>query len=181
MSASAELRSAGQPGRLSLHECCCLSSTYNAASFSIVFMHILAAQDQRSRRGTIAALVFVACSLLSSGRIFWDARTSSHLKGASINVGQRSDERFAAVRTLLPQRGVIGYIGESGALARGDYYLAEYALAPLVVDDSPNHPAVLANFPDSPSPIPSNLRLMKDFGNGVALYANALYVNKDAK
>jgi hypothetical protein len=141
----------------------------------------LAALDRRSRLGTIAALIFVVCSLLSSGRILWDARTSRHVRKSSIDVAQRSDERFAAVKTLLPQRGVIGYIGETGVLARGDYYLAEYALAPLVVDDSPNHPLVLANFPDSPSPMPSNLRLMKDFGNGVALYANALSANKDAK
>jgi hypothetical protein len=132
--------------------------------------------DQHSRRLTIAMLVFVVCSLLSSGRIVWDARSPSQVKRSSIDVAQRSDDRFAAVKTSLPQRGVIGYIGEPGALARGDYYLAEYALAPVVVDDSPNHPMVLANFPDSPLPTPSNLQLIKDFSNGVALYAN-----KDAK
>lgn len=139
-------------------------------------MHTLAAQDQRTRRVTIAALIFVVCSLLSSGRILWDTRTPSHVKDSSIDVAQRSDQRFSTLKTTLPQRGVIGYIGELGAQARGDYYLAEYALAPLVVDDSPNHPLVLSNFPNSPISAPANLQLVKDFGNGVALYAN-----KDAK
>ncbi len=110
--------------------------------------------------------------MLSSARIFWDARTPSHVKDSVIDIAQHSDVRFAAVKSSLPQRGVIGYIGEPDALARGDYYLAEYALAPLVVDDSPNHPLVLANFPNAPLPTPSNLQLVKNFGNGVALFAN---------
>ena len=132
--------------------------------------------NQRSRRLTIVALIFVVCSMLSSARIFWDARTPTHVKDSAIDIAQRSDERFAAIKSSLPQRGVIGYIGEPGALARGDYYLAEYALAPLVVDDSPNHLLVVANFPNSTLSASKNLQLVKDFGNGVALF-----VNKDAK
>jgi hypothetical protein len=135
-------------------------------------MHTLAAPDQRSRRLTIAALVFVFCAMLSSGRIFWDSLTPSHVKDSAIDIAQQSDRRFAAVKTSLPQRGVIGYIGEPGALARGDYYLAGYALAPLVVDDSPNHPLVLANFPNEPLLATPNLQLVKDFGDGVALFTN---------
>jgi hypothetical protein len=135
-------------------------------------MQAAPAQERVSSRQTIAVLIFIVCSLLSSGRIFWDARTPERATKGAIDIGQRSDRRFAAVKTLLPQRGVIGYIGESGALARGDYYLAEYALAPLVVDDSPNHRLVLANFPEAPLPAPANLQLVKDFGNGVALFAN---------
>jgi len=104
--------------------------------------------------------------------MFRDARTPNHGKASTIDVAQRSDQRFAAIKISLPQRGVIGYIGEPGALARGDYYLAEYALAPLVVDDSPNHPLVLANFPNAPLLTSPNLQLVKDFGNGVALFAN---------
>jgi hypothetical protein len=135
-------------------------------------MHESSAPDQRLRRSAIAALVFVLCSMLSSARILWDARTPQHARGSSIDVEERSDLRFAAVKTSLPKQGVIGYIGEPGALARGDYYLAEYALAPLVVDDSTNHPLILANFSNLPPVAPPNLQLVKDFGNGVALFAN---------
>jgi hypothetical protein len=141
--------------------------------------------DRLSRRRTLAALIFIVCSLLSSARILRDARTPALVKRTGIDIPQQSDQRFAEVKASLPERGVIGYLGERGALARGDYYLAEYALAPLVVDDSPNHPLVLGNFPDSPLPAPANLRLMKDFGNGVALFAvaylpNVYPPNKDA-
>jgi hypothetical protein len=130
------------------------------------------AHDRLPFRQTIAALIFILCSLLSSGRVLRDARTPAHAKKGAIDISQRSDERFATVKMSLPQRGVIGYIGEPGALARGDYYLAEYALVPLVVNDSPNHPLVLANFPDAPLPAPAHMQLMEDFGNGVALFAN---------
>ena len=133
--------------------------------------------NRHSRRQTIAAVIFIVCALLSSARILWDARTPAQAKKAEIDIPQQSDERFAEVKTFLPRRGVIGYIGERdagerGALARGDYYLAEYALAPLVVDDSPNHALVLGNFPDAPLPALADLQLVKDFGNGVALFAN---------
>jgi hypothetical protein len=143
-------------------------------------MHAAPAEDRLDRlssRRTIAALIFILCSLLSSVRILRDARTPAHVKKAAIDIPQQSDQRFAEVKASLPERGVIGYIGERypgqrGAVARGDYYLAEYAMAPLVVDDSPNHPLVLGNFPDAALPAPANLQLVKDFGNGVALFAN---------
>jgi len=139
-------------------------------------MHVPPAPEASSRRLTIAPLIFVVCCLLSSGRIFWDARTPRHAMESSIDVEQRSDMRFAAIKKALPQRGVIGYIGKPGALTRGDYYLAEYALAPLVVDDSINHSVILGNFPDAPLSAPSTLQLVKDFGNGVALFTK-----KDAR
>ena len=69
----------------------------------------------------------------------------------------------------------MGYIGDSSDPS--DYYLAQYALAPLVVDHSPNHPLVVGNFTSSPPvPAPDRLQLVKDFGSGVLLFAT-----KDAK
>ena len=85
---------------------------------------------------------------------------------------QRSGQRFAALRDALPKRGVIGYIGPSED-GLGYYYLAQYALAPLVVDHSSNHVLVIGNFPHSAPPqLPDNLKLVKDFGGGVLLFAN---------
>lgn len=146
-------------------------SPYNAAKN----MHTMAANDQfdrLSQRRITVAMIFIFCSLLSSGRIFWNAHSPQELKKSSIDIAQHSDQRFAVVKTALPQQGVIGYMGGTGPLARGDYYLAEYALAPLVVDDSLNHPLVLANFPDSPLPAPPRLQLVKNYGDGVAVFAN---------
>jgi hypothetical protein len=88
------------------------------------------------------------------------------------DISRRSDLRFAALKARLPANGVIGYIGETGNSATPNYYLAQYALAPLVVDDSPDHAIVIGNFPSSsPSRIPQNLRLVENFGDGVLLFA----------
>ena len=134
-----------------------------------------------SPRITIASLIFIVCALLSSARLVLDAPRPTRLQDSN-RIAQRSDQRFAALKAALPQHAVIGYVGESrtksGGNALSDYYLTQYALAPLVVDDSPNHPLVVGNFPTAlPSQPPSeNLQLVKDFGNGVLLFAQ-----KDAR
>lgn len=123
------------------------------------------------RRFTIATLIFVLCCLLSTARELRDAPTLGLLNAD--NLAKRSDQRFAALKAELPQQGVVGYIGESGTPAVVDYYLAQYALVPLVVDHSPNHPLVVGNFPISPpGTLSAHLHLLKDFGNGVLLFAN---------
>ena len=141
-------------------------------------MHDLPAPDQRARRITIGALIFILCCLLSTARVVWDAPRPSSLPDSANRIGRRSDLRFASLKASLPERGVVGYVGEPGAAALGDYYLAQYALAPLVVDHSENHPLVVGNFPSPPAASPAirppseNLQLVKDFGDGVILFAN---------
>jgi hypothetical protein len=126
-------------------------------------------------RTTAAVLIFVLCCLLSSVRLIRQAPNPFRLRADDIS--SRSDQRFAAVKSALPPRGVIGYIGESGNSGTESYYLAQYALAPLVVDRSKDHPLVIANISTSP-PMPDTggLELVKNFGNGVLLLSN-----KDAK
>jgi hypothetical protein len=129
------------------------------------------------RRMSVAFLVFILCSLLSTARIVWDAPRLNRPPDSAQRVARRSDHRFAALKASLPERGVIGYVGEPGAAAVGDYYLTQYALAPLVVDHSVNHALVVGNFPSSPGGVPTaspsdNLQLVHDFGDGVLLLAN---------
>jgi hypothetical protein len=130
----------------------------------------------RTSKTQIAASVFVLCCLISTVRILKDSPLPTSLNNDKI--ASRSDQRFAALKAMLPERGVVGYIGDPGRRDPGnsaaDYYLAQYALAPLVVDRSTKHPLVVGNFVDSP-PMPapaSNLQLVRDFGNGVMLFAN---------
>jgi len=122
-----------------------------------------------SRRILLSALVFVFCCLLSSARLVWDAQ-----RPATDLVTARSDQRFAALKAALPDHGTIGYVGESDPAALGNYYLAQYALAPLVVEHSANHALVVGNFlRGSPAQPPGeNLQLVRDFGDGVLLLAN---------
>lgn len=122
-------------------------------------------------RTTAAIAILILGSLLSSGRIIFKARHLGFVDPERI--AARSDRRFFMLKTRLPNQGVVGYIGESGDSATPDYYLTQYALAPLVVDNSTNHAIVIGNFPASHSAgIPQNLRLVEDFGNGVLLLAN---------
>ena len=127
-------------------------------------------------RATIVALLFVLCSLLSSARLILETPKLRNLKPDVVAL--RSDQRFAALKTALPERGTIGYVGDSGEFALADYYLTQYALTPLVVDHSLNHPLVVGNYraPASAESFPSNLQLIKDFGDGVLLFSN-----KDAR
>jgi len=127
-------------------------------------------------RTATAVLVFTLCCLASSARLFMHATTP-----ASDDVAQRSDQRFAAVKAALPATGVLGYLGESGNTGTADYYLAQYALAPLIVEHSLNHPFVIGNFPTAkPASFPPNLQLITDFGNGLLLLRNRSR-DKDAK
>jgi len=123
-----------------------------------------------SKKALAGILVFVLCCLLSTIRILRDA--SHSIPPGSDDISTRSDQRFANLKSRLPRSGVIGYVGANSKSATPDYYLAQYALAPLVLDRSPNHAIVIGNFPDSaPEEIPSNLRLIEDLGNGVLLLA----------
>jgi hypothetical protein len=127
-----------------------------------------------SSRTTIATTIFILCCLLSTARVVIDAPSPTRL--FPDDIATRSDQRFAAVKAALPKQGIVGYIGDSGT--PGDYYLAQYALAPLVVDNSPGRPLVVGNFSTPPpQSLPSaRLQLLKDFGNGVLLFAD-----RDAK
>ena len=116
-----------------------------------------------------ALCIFVVGCLLSSGRMLVHSSRSSD--DAAENE-RRSGVRFVALREALPKRGVIGYVGQSQDSV-GHYYLTQYALAPLVVDFSANHSLLIGNFPNTPPQnLPANLKVLRDFGNGVLLLAN---------
>lgn len=127
-----------------------------------------AAAGELSRSLKTVLVVFICCCLLSTIRIIWNAPKPGHIDPD--NIAKRSDQRFAAVKLALPGRGIIGYVGENGESSLPDYYLAQYALAPLVVDRSIQHKFVIGNFPSGevPTSFPG-LRKIQDFGNGIVL------------
>lgn len=128
---------------------------------------------QLSPRLTFATFIYVLCCLISTIRIIAGTPNPAHLPPDEVQ--RRSDERFASLKAALPQSGVVGYVGDANDTA--DYYLAQYALAPLVLEHSPNHPLVVGNFRSAPRPgLLSGLQVQTDFGAGVLLLAN-----KDAK
>lgn len=85
------------------------------------------------------------------------------------------ETRFAALRTVLPSRGTVGYLSDTGGRQKAprDYYLTQYFLAPVVVAPDIAHDLVVANFA-SPTAIAAiaasrGFRIEKTFSNGVAL------------
>jgi hypothetical protein len=133
-----------------------------------------ASAGQYSLRAVIGALILVVCCLLSTARLILHAPRPSRLSTADL-ITLRSDQRFAQLKAALPTTGVLGYVESPGTVNAAHYYLAQYALAPLVVDYSPQHALVVGNFPtnsSAPPDLSSNLQLIKDFGDGVLLLAN---------
>jgi hypothetical protein len=130
--------------------------------------------DRLPARNALGVLLFIVGCLLSTVYLIYMSPNPAHWR--MDDIAQRSGHRFTALRAELPARGVIGYIGEPGNAGTEDYYLAQYSLAPLVVDRSLNHLLVIGSFPDSRPVLPTNLQVVRDFGNGVLLIAN-----KDAK
>jgi len=128
------------------------------------------ASPNSTRKITIATLAFIVCCLLSTARILSYAPKSGQLPAEAVHLS--SDQRFAALKLALPQQGIVGYIGDS--VSPAEYYFTQYALAPLIVDHSISHPLVVGNFSASQPPAmpPDHLRKVKDFGNGVLLFAN---------
>ena len=55
---------------------------------------------------TIATSIFILCLLLSTVRVITDAPNPTRLH--TDDIAQRSDQRFAALRAVLPPRGVVG-------------------------------------------------------------------------
>lgn len=116
----------------------------------------------------------------------WIHRTAWTPSGSrdEISVYER---RFEALKSMLPSRGVIGYLGyrptpgstpeEANAAALQHfrrYLLAQYALAPLLLVEGTAPDLVIGNF-DGSAPVqpPPGFRLLRDFGSGVVLYRRA--------
>ncbi len=90
------------------------------------------------------------------------------------------ERRFEGLKKILPPHGVVGYLSDRQAQdIRFDdrtieFYLTQYALAPLIVTYSAERELVIGNFGTSrvdPEIFKErNLTLARDFGNGVMLF-----------
>jgi len=88
------------------------------------------------------------------------------------------DGHVSRVRASLPPSGTIGYYTDftdppGGTDALREYYLMQYALAPVVVEKSVDQKLVITSLHNSQIPIRNpNLQLVRDFGSGVQLLRN---------
>jgi hypothetical protein len=88
------------------------------------------------------------------------------------------------LRSALPARGAVGYLGHpkpTGATPTDSnaaallhfrrYLLAQYSLAPVLLIEGTDHELIVGNFfPGSSPPAPPGFRLVRDFGDGVVLF-----------
>jgi hypothetical protein len=85
--------------------------------------------------------------------------------------------RFTELRRVLPGVGLVGYLGDrkpEDLESDVAFMLAQYTLAPLVVEKSTTREWVIGNFSDAPPTAQDlaglNLEPVRDFGAGVVLY-----------
>jgi hypothetical protein len=128
--------------------------------------------------GVLLVLLYVGAS---SGR--WLRRTEAWPSAAAQDEISAYDHRFDGVKSLLPSRGVVGYVSDplspEAAAQPGDttalrhfrrYLLAQYALAPRLLVESTRPEFVIGNFARDIPPSDPGLQVVRDFGNGVVLY-----------
>lgn len=126
-----------------------------------------------------AVLVLAVFALLSNLHFFRKAAGSDFARKDAISLYER---RFEGLKGVLPPRGVVGYVSDHQArdirfdAGSGDFYLTQYALAPLIVVYSLEPTFIVGNFrrstPTADFLRSRNLILLKDFGNGVMLFRN---------
>ena len=92
----------------------------------------------------------------------------------------QQEERFAAVEQALPKTEIIGYVSDiddGGPAALALFNTARYTLAPRMLVSDDKRDWVIGNFSKPPDftalARDRNLRLVRDFGNGVALFRGA--------
>jgi hypothetical protein len=123
-----------------------------------------------------AVLLIGAVSILSLGRLF--VQISDFYPTAKSPDGVTEFEsRFAGLRAILPAKGIIGYITDEGvdpasADAQAELRLTQYAVAPVLVVNSPAHRFVIGNFHREVTTGALRDRgfiVVQAFGNGIVL------------
>jgi hypothetical protein len=88
----------------------------------------------------------------------------------------RRDRRFEPLRSALPTRGTLGYVSDAGdgADLKTRLMLAEFALAPLILVPGANQDTIVGDLVDADAVTVArelHLTVIRDFGNGVVLFA----------
>jgi hypothetical protein len=117
----------------------------------------------------------------------WVQRAAAWPAGSAQDEITAYESRFRLLRSALPARGVVGYVGHpepTGATPQDSnaaallhfrrYLLAQYSLAPVLLIESTDHELIVGNFdPGSAPSAPPGFRLVRDFGDGVVLFRRA--------
>ncbi|MBD2093804.1 hypothetical protein H6F90_01375 [Trichocoleus sp. FACHB-591] len=128
--------------------------------------------------------LIIGYSFFESFQLFKELTSTKFLR---IDLITQHDKRYHEIRKALPQNTTVGYISSlsdpKNILSVDDithevqeYYLAQYALSPVVLERGKDYSFVVGNFyrPDIKIETDKNLTIIKDYGNGVLLLKNNL-------
>lgn len=85
------------------------------------------------------------------------------------------DSGVSKVRPSLPKTGVVGFYTDQpgNAGAPQEFYLTQYSIAPVLLENNVDHPLVIASIHTPESRVTNpNLKLVHDFNNGIQLFRN---------
>ena len=135
----------------------------------------------RSLRANLGITLLLLLALVASGQMVARALRLIGDPEGDDAVGRdrvaRHEERLAGLRTVLPERGVVGYLSDNRAAdgfsdmsAMEEYFMTQYALAPLVIVPGADRDTVVGLFSRPVDVNPSTgLRILGNFGDGVLL------------
>ena len=125
-----------------------------------------------STRIKVVITVFVLIALQANIKQCWKGAVHYRKSGGKDEISQYLS-RFDALKQILPPCGVVGYTSDDPLNAKG-FSLTQYAVMPVIVDQTADHALVIGNFrsPQIHSALHTEhrLELLKDFGNGVMLF-----------
>ena len=118
---------------------------------------------------TTLKLILVCAGLISCIRYTFEV--SRHDASGDL---ERYENHLRLVKASLPNNATVGYVSDMKGEA--EFYLAEYALTPVILVRTAHRPFVIGNFTNMDAAHQtaeaSNLKLMKDFGQGLMLFRN---------
>jgi hypothetical protein len=128
---------------------------------------------------TLSALVWLAAALgavSSVSELVKAGRSFPRRARAERELAER-ERRFRALRPALPRGEPVGYLSTEDGRAGDEraterYYRAAYGLAPVLLEYGAERRWVVGNFPEPPAAAllaRRNLRLVRDFGDGLVL------------
>ena len=126
-----------------------------------------------------AILSVAAVSLLSVGRLLLQV-ADFYPRAPSPDGVTEFDSRFVALRGMLPPKGIIGYMTDldtppADVNAQAEYHITQYALAPILVVNSPHQRFVVGNFHrtvTTGSLRDRGFKTVREFGSGIVLLEN---------
>ena len=131
-------------------------------------------------RAASGILLLIYCGFLSDSKMLHDSKLF-HSRAWGHDDISLYEARFAGLKKILPaERDRFCYVPDNVSyldIRIAEFYLAEYALVPRVLVLGRNCKYVIRNVPEPAGSSTDNLNqqgyvLIKDFGNGVALFRN---------